>query len=106
MPDQVLGVYFRHLANYIRTYGTLAGVIAFLTWLYWDAFAVLLGAELNVKLAKESAQGNIPAKPQPSSEADSCQGAWQPHHVFVVSSPTPPCRTILLSNAGILSVLK
>ena len=59
MPDQVLGVYFRHLANYIRTYGTLAGVIAFLTWLYWDAFAVLLGAELNVKLAKESAQGTI-----------------------------------------------
>jgi membrane protein len=50
-----LGVYFRHFANYNRTYGTLAGFIAFLTWLYWNAFALLLGAELNAKLTKERA---------------------------------------------------
>ena len=49
----LLGVYFRHFANYNRTYGTLAGFIAFLTWLYWNAFALLLGAELNAKLARE-----------------------------------------------------
>lgn len=49
----LLGVYFRHFANYNRTYGTLAGFIALLTWLYWNAFALLLGAELNAKLARE-----------------------------------------------------
>jgi membrane protein len=60
----LLGVYFRHFANYNRTYGTLAGFIAFLTWLYWNAFALLLGAELNAKLAGESAQGKIAPKPR------------------------------------------
>ncbi|MFZ3340639.1 MAG: YihY/virulence factor BrkB family protein [Terriglobales bacterium] len=70
----LLGVYFRHFANYNRTYGTLAGFIAFLTWLYWNAFALLLGAELNAKLARESAQAQrslknkIPAKPRPASK--------------------------------------
>jgi membrane protein len=52
----LLGVYFRHFANYNRTYGTLAGFIALLTWLYWNAFALLLGAELNAKLAEERAR--------------------------------------------------
>jgi len=70
----LLGVYFRHFANYNRTYGTLAGFIAFLTWLYWNAFALLLGAELNAKLARESAQakGSVknknPPKPRPASK--------------------------------------
>jgi membrane protein len=51
----LLGVYFRHFANYNRTYGTLAGLVAVLTWLYWNAFALLLGAELNAKLTRERA---------------------------------------------------
>ncbi len=71
----LLGVYFRHFANYNRTYGTLAGFIAFLTWLYWNAFALLLGAELNAKLVKESARAKIQPEPQPSSKDDSYQGA-------------------------------
>jgi membrane protein len=68
----LLGIYFRHFANYNRTYGTLAGFIAFMTWLYWNAFALLLGAELNAKLVRESAQGRKTAKnknppnPQPA----------------------------------------
>ncbi|MGC2446054.1 MAG: YihY/virulence factor BrkB family protein [Candidatus Sulfotelmatobacter sp.] len=66
----MLGIYFRHFANYSRTYGTLAGFIAFLTWLYWNSFALLLGAELNQELAKESAQGKIPEKDRtPAKEA-------------------------------------
>ncbi len=58
----LLGVYFRHFANYNRPYGTLAGFIALLTWLYWNAFALLLGAELNAKLARESAQAQRSVK--------------------------------------------
>jgi membrane protein len=65
----LLGIYFRHFANYNRTYGTLGGFIALLTWLYWNAFALLLGAELNEELAKESAEGKIPAKEDSSSES-------------------------------------
>jgi membrane protein len=65
----VLGVYFRHFANYNKTYGTLAGLIAFMVWLYWTSFALLVGAELNAELAKESKQGRVLPKELPSQES-------------------------------------
>jgi membrane protein len=60
-----LGYYFRHVANYDRTYGTLAGLIAFMVWLYWTSFALLVGAELNAELAKESKQGRVQPRALP-----------------------------------------
>jgi membrane protein len=71
----LLGVYFRHFANYNRTYGTLTGFIALLTWLYWNAFALLLGAELNAKLAQEVARDEETAQRtiEPSRQAPSAQ---------------------------------
>jgi len=58
----VLGVYFRHFANFNKTYGTLGAAIALMTWLYWTGFAMLLGAELNSELAKISSHGKIEEK--------------------------------------------
>jgi membrane protein len=55
----LLGVYFRHFANFSRTYGTLGGFFALMTWLYWTSFVLLVGAELNAELAKESKMGEI-----------------------------------------------
>jgi membrane protein len=60
----LLGIYFRHFANYNRTYGTLGGFVALLTWLCWTSFVLLVGAELNAALAKESS-GEL-ASPQSS----------------------------------------
>jgi len=64
----LLGFYFRHVANLSRTYGTLAGFIAFMTWFYWNAFALLVGAELNAELAKESKKGQLYQKHQTSDD--------------------------------------
>lgn len=58
----LLGIYFRHFANFNRTYGTLAGLIALMTWLYWTSFVLLVGAELNSELAKNSKQGSIESR--------------------------------------------
>jgi membrane protein len=55
----LLGFYFRHVADFSRTYGTLAGFIAFMIWFYWNSFALLVGAELNAELAKESSAGAL-----------------------------------------------
>ena len=41
--------------SYDRTYGTLAGAIILLLWLYYSALALLFGAELNAELER---QGN------------------------------------------------
>lgn len=54
-----LSIYFRHFANFNRTYGTLGGVIALMIWLYWTSFVLLVGAELNAELAKHSERGYI-----------------------------------------------
>ena len=64
----LLGFYFRHVADLSRTYGTLAGFIAFMTWFYWNSFALLVGAELNSELAKESSKGQLLEKNQPAAE--------------------------------------
>ena len=63
-----LGYYFRHFANYNRTYGTLAGLIAFMVWLYWTSFALIVGAELNAELAKESKQGRLQPRELPRKD--------------------------------------
>lgn len=55
----VLGVYFRSFAHFNKTYGTLGAVIALMVWLYWNGFIMLLGAELNCELAKETRAGRI-----------------------------------------------
>ena len=63
----LLGLYFRHFANFNKTYGTLGGGIALMTWLYWTGFAMLVGAELNCELAKISRVGKIEEKHEPPS---------------------------------------
>jgi membrane protein len=61
----LLGLYFRHFANFNKTYGTLGAGIAMMTWLYWTGFAMLVGAELNSELAKISSEGKIEEKHEP-----------------------------------------
>ena len=62
----LLGIYFRHFANFNKTYGTLGAAIALMTWLYWTGFAMLTGAELNAELAKMSSEGRLQEKHEPS----------------------------------------
>ena len=61
----LLGIYFWYFGNYNRTYGTLAGVMALMTWLYWAYFILLAGGELNAELAKESQPGSLSPKDEP-----------------------------------------
>lgn len=60
-----LGVYFRNFANFNKTYGTLGAAVTIMIWLYWTGFFMLLGAELNCQLAKESKEGKLPEKEEP-----------------------------------------
>jgi membrane protein len=70
----LLGIYFRHFANFNRTYGALGGLIALMTWLYWTTFVLLVGAEINAELAKETEQGSL--KPKTGAEVGA---AREPH---------------------------
>lgn len=43
-------LYAENFASYQRSFGTLAGVVVLLTWLWLSAYVLLLGAELNAAL--------------------------------------------------------
>lgn len=82
-----LSVYFGSFAHLNRTYGALGGGIALLIWLYWGAFLILLGAELNSEIrhqrddAKPTASEIKPltiAASSPAPEADAVQPAEPP----------------------------
>jgi len=45
-------VYVSNFGSYNKTYGSLAGVIAFLVWLWISNLAILLGAELNAEVER------------------------------------------------------
>ena len=48
-------IYVANFGSYNKTYGSLAGVIVFLVWLWLSNTAILLGAELNAELERSRA---------------------------------------------------
>ena len=65
LMSYLLGIYFRHFANFNKIYGTLGAGIALMVWLYWTGFTMLVGAELNAELAKRTEAGPVEEKPAP-----------------------------------------
>ena len=74
--SHLLGLYFRHVANFNRTYGTLGGFVALMMWMYWASFVLLVGAELNAELAKESKEGSL--EPRKSTAEEHSQDIASP----------------------------
>lgn len=56
LASAAFSVYVANFANYEKTYGSLGAVIGFLTWLYFSAQVVLLGAELNSEIEHQTAK--------------------------------------------------
>jgi membrane protein len=58
--------YVANFASYNKTYGTLAGVIVFLVWLWVSNIAILLGLEFDAELARQRAvAGGLPGDEEP-----------------------------------------
>jgi membrane protein len=52
LASGAFALYVANFGSYDKTYGTLGGVIVFLTWLWISNIAVLLGAELNAEVER------------------------------------------------------
>ncbi|MDI5962010.1 YihY/virulence factor BrkB family protein [Streptomyces sp. SL13] len=68
--------YAAHVSTYHRVYGSLAGLVVFLIWLWLSNLALLLGALFNVELARSPATRVLPS----------------PARWFRRGSPRPPRR--------------
>ncbi|RST03711.1 YihY/virulence factor BrkB family protein [Streptomyces sp. WAC05950] len=61
--------YVANFASYNKTYGTLAGVIIFLVWLWITNLAILLGLEFDAEMARQRAiAGGLPEGEEPYVE--------------------------------------
>ncbi|ROS74455.1 YihY/virulence factor BrkB family protein [Cellulomonas sp. PhB143] len=81
IASAAFGLYVTNFSSYDRTYGTLAGVIVFLLWLWITNLALLFGAELDAEVERgRELQGGIAAEksiqlpPRDTRASDKKQG--------------------------------
>jgi membrane protein len=71
------GFYVGHFTNYHASYGSLGAVVALLTWVYFSAYAFIIGAELNSEIEHQTAKDSTTGSPEPMGE----RGAWAADNV-------------------------
>ena len=59
------GIYVANFGSYDATYGSLGAAIVLLTWLYLSAYILLLGAEVNCELERQTAKDTTVGAAQP-----------------------------------------
>ena len=71
------GAYVSNFGNYEKSYGSIAGVIVLLTWIYLCNYALLVGAELNSEIEHQTAEDSTEGSDAPIG----ARGAWAADHV-------------------------
>jgi membrane protein len=64
----VFSLYVDNFGKYGKTYGTLAGVVVLLLWLWISVIAVLLGAEINAEAEKQTVKDTTTGPERPMGE--------------------------------------
>lgn len=70
-------IYVDTFGTYNETFGTLAGVVILLTWLWLSAFVVLLGAQLDAEIEAQTARDTTVGPTQPMGQ----RGAFKADHL-------------------------
>ncbi|WP_369254175.1 YihY/virulence factor BrkB family protein [Geodermatophilus amargosae] len=60
--------YVNNFGSYDKTYGTIAGVIVLMLWLYLTCYLVLLGAEINSESEHQTAEDTTEGPPVPMGQ--------------------------------------
>lgn len=58
-------IYVANFGNYAKTYGTVAGIVVLLFWLWLTSYAILLGAEINAEAEQQTIVDTTRGEPQP-----------------------------------------
>jgi membrane protein len=84
-------LYVSKLGHYDKTYGSLGAVIVFLLWLYLSAYAVLVGAELNSEMERQTVKDTTVGEPKPLGQrgATAADTVGPAHHKALRDGPSP-----------------
>ena len=63
--SMVFSIYTANFAKYNETYGSLGAVVVLLLWLHLTALAVILGAEINCEVERQTAKDSTEGAPEP-----------------------------------------
>jgi membrane protein len=64
----LFSLYVNNFGSYNKTYGTIAGVVVLMLWLYLTSYIVLLGAEINAESERQTRQDTTRGEPVPMGE--------------------------------------
>lgn len=68
LASVALSLYVTFFGNYAKTYGTLAGVVVLMLWLWITCFAILLGAHINAESEEQTARDTTQGPDQPRGQ--------------------------------------
>jgi membrane protein len=64
----LFSIYVNNFGSYDKTYGTIAGVIVLMLWLYLTCYLILLGAEINSEAEHQTAADTTEGDPKPMGQ--------------------------------------
>ncbi len=70
IASAIFSFYVSSFGKFNETYGALAGVVVLMTWLSLSCFIVLVGAEINAELERQTAKDTTSGPPRPLGERD------------------------------------
>ena len=68
LGSAVFTLYVNNFGKFGETYGSFAGIIVLMLWLFLTAFVVLLGAEINAEMERQTAEDTTTGEPRPMGE--------------------------------------
>jgi membrane protein len=68
LGSAAFSLYVNFFGHYNKTYGTLAGVIVLMLWLYLSCYIVLLGAEINAESERQTAHDSTRGETMPMGQ--------------------------------------
>jgi membrane protein len=85
-------VYVNNFGSYDKTYGTIAGVIVLMLWLYLTCYLVLLGAEINSETEHQTAHDTTTGEPEPMGSRDAKMADTLPENPEPTKADADPTR--------------